>query len=101
MLSVLKTLLSKINWTALVGTVVGIAGIVFGMFRNEQAKTATAQADQKVARKDAEVATQEAKATERKAEAVQNAAEAVKETKAIPDDELDKEGAEMGILRKD
>lgn len=101
MIAFLAGLLKKVNWGTIAAVVVGITGVVFGMFRNQQAKTATAEADRKVAEKTAAVAEGNAAASRAETKAVTNAATAAKEVAAIPDSELDKAGAELGILRKD
>ncbi|WP_186130184.1 hypothetical protein [Burkholderia gladioli] len=44
---------------ALIGLIAGAAGIVFGLFRHQQAKATTAAADQKVAEAHAQVAQQQ------------------------------------------
>lgn len=95
----IKTLLSKINWGALVGLLVGIAGVVFGLFRNEQAKTATAVSERKVAEKEAEVARGNAEAHKAGTKAVETAATVKEEVEKLQDSELDQVGREMGILR--
>lgn len=99
MMTVLRALLSRLNWGAIVGAVVGIAGVVFALFRNEQAKTATAEAERKVAEKTAEVAQGNADAHKAETKAVTTAAEVKKEVSNLPDADLDRVGREMGILR--
>lgn len=101
MIAFLSALLKKVNWSAIVGAVIGIAGVVFGLFRNQQAKTATAEAAQQVAEKTAAVEKGNAAARQAETNAVTNAAQVAKEVAAVPDSDLDKLGAEMGILRKD
>ncbi|MBU9196032.1 hypothetical protein MJS38_14740 [Burkholderia gladioli] len=44
---------------ALIGLIAGAAGIIFGLFRHQQAKATTAAADQKVAEAQAQVAKQQ------------------------------------------
>lgn len=101
MMALIVGLLKKVNWSAIAGIVIGIVGVVFGMFRNQQAKTATAEAERKVADAAARVAEGNAAARQAETKAVTNAASAAKEVAAVPDSELDKLGAELGILRED
>ena len=97
----ITALLSKLNWGAIVGIFAGIAGVVFGLFRNQQAKTATAEAKRAVAEKTAAVEKGNAAASLAATKAVSAATQAANEVSRIPDSELDKEGASLGILRKD
>lgn len=101
MLAALSSLLGSLDWAAVGAFLVGLAGVVFGMFRHEQAKTKTAQAEQKVAQKDAEVAAGNAAASQAATKAVTAAQKAAVETKKIKEDDLDRVGAELGILRDD
>lgn len=99
-MSILLALLRK-NWAALVGAALAIIGVVFGVFRDQQAKVATAEAERKVAEKTAAVAEGNAAARQAETKAVTNAATVEKQVAATPDSELDKLGAELGILRDD
>lgn len=101
MLAAITSFLGGLNWAAVGAFFVGIAGVVFGMFRNEQAKSKTAKAEQKVAQKDAEVAAGNAAASQAAAKASAAAHRASVVTKKIKNADLDKVGEELGILRED
>ena len=83
------------------GALFGLGGFVFGAFRHQQAKTATAEAASTVAAAKSQDDQANAAASAATTQAVVNRSDAVAETAAIPDADLDAEGAKLGILRKD
>lgn len=85
----------------IIGAVVGGAGVVFGAFRHQQAKAATATAAATVATSAAQVAQGNAAVAEATTDAVANQASAATAAAAIPDAQLDAAGEALGILRKD
>ncbi|WEM05530.1 hypothetical protein HJJEPNFP_00030 [Ralstonia phage BOESR1] len=99
MMTILRALLSKINWAALGGLVVGLVGVVFALFRNEQAKSATAEAGRKVAEKEAQVERSNAEAHKAATTAVETAVSVKEEVEKLPDSKLDQVGRELGIIR--
>lgn len=77
------------------------AAIVFGLFRHQQAKTATAKASAKVAQAQASIATSNVTAALAGQQAAANAQQASQQAAAIPDTDLDAELQKLGALRKD
>lgn len=63
-----------------------VGGVIFGVFRHQQAKTATAQANQKVAEADARVAQNDAALAKANETAAQAGAAAVKERENVEND---------------
>lgn len=99
MLTFITGLLGSFNWAKLIPWVLGAAGVLFGLFRHQQAKITTAEANQKVTEVTSEAAQANAEAEIRRAETQKNAALAKAETAKIPESDLDKEGEAMGIVR--
>lgn len=101
MITFITTLLSKINWTAVLSILGGIAVAIFGLFKVKQGETLEAQAKEQVAKKTVEVSQGNLAASQAATEALVAANQAAQEVKAIPAEDLDKVGAEMGIMRED
>jgi hypothetical protein len=103
----IATLFGRIRWSTVVSVGAAVAAIVFGLFQRQkagtaqaEAKAAAADAAKQVAQKDAEVAQGNAAASKAATEAVKAAHSAMQETSSIPDEDLDKVGREMGIMRE-
>ncbi|OXI63094.1 MULTISPECIES: hypothetical protein [Burkholderia] len=77
------------------------AGVLFGMFRHQQAATATAKAAATVAQAQATVDAGNAAAAQVGQQAVATAAVAQQQAAATPDSNLDARLADLGALRKD
>ncbi len=86
---------------AILGAAVGLGGFLFGSFRHQQAKTATAKAAAVVAQAKATVSAGNAAAAEAGQSAAANRVAADQQAAAIPDAGLDAELAQLGALRKD
>lgn len=86
---------------AVLGLLAGAGGVLFGAFRHQQAKAATAKASAVVAKVQASVATGNAVAALAGQQAAANAAQAQQQAAAIPDANLDAELQQLGALRKD
>ncbi|MFM0300024.1 hypothetical protein PQQ99_07840 [Paraburkholderia sediminicola] len=79
----------------------GLGGILFGAFRHQQAKTATAKASAVVAQAKATVTAGDAAAAQAGQTAAANRVAANQQAAAIPDAGLNAELAQLGALRKD
>jgi hypothetical protein len=77
------------------------AGVLFGMFRHQQAATATAKAQAQVAETKATVAAGNAAAAQVGQQAAAAAAGAQQQAAATPDSDLDAQLGQIGALRKD
>ncbi|WP_412021550.1 hypothetical protein [Burkholderia cepacia] len=86
---------------AILGLLAGASGVLFGMFRHQQAKTATAKAAAQVAQADAWVAAGNAAAAQAGQQAVVAAAAAQQQAAVTPDSDIDARLADIGALRKD
>ena len=93
---------------AIIGLLVGASGVVFGMFRHQQANAATdkaaatvAQAQQQVAVTGQQVAQQNAQAAQAQTQAVENAAEAEHAAGMATASTIDQQLAQLGVLRKE
>ncbi|QBQ99264.1 hypothetical protein [Paraburkholderia pallida] len=87
--------------TAIIPWVIGGAGVLFGVFRHQQAKTATAKAAATVAKAQASVAQGNAVTALAGQQDASNAAQAQQQAAAIPDANLDAELQKLSALRKD
>jgi hypothetical protein len=86
---------------AFLGLLTGGAGVLFGLFRHQQAKAATAKASAVVAKAQASVANSNAAAALAGQQDAANASQAQQQAAAIPDANLDAELQQLGALRKD
>lgn len=86
---------------AIVGTLIGAGGVLWGMFRHQQAKTATATAAAQVAQADARVDASNAAAAQVGQQAAAAAAGAQQQAAAVPNSDLDAQLGQIGALRKD
>ncbi|MCO1396429.1 hypothetical protein [Burkholderia cenocepacia] len=77
------------------------AGVLFGIFRHQQAATATAKAQATVARAAAESEASNAAAAQVGQQAAAAAAGAQQQAAATPDSDLDAQLGQIGALRKD
>ncbi|VWD61020.1 hypothetical protein BLA18628_07219 [Burkholderia aenigmatica] len=77
------------------------AGVLFGMFRHQQAATATAKAQAQVAQAQATVDAGNAAAAQVSQQAAAAAVGAQQQAAATPDSDLDARLADIGALRKD
>lgn len=78
-----------------------VAGVLFGMFRHQQAATATAKAQAQVADAKATVAASNVAAAQAGQQAAAVAVGAQQQAAATPDSDLDARLADLGALRKD
>jgi hypothetical protein len=86
---------------AIFGLLVGAGGVLFGAFRHQQARTATAKASAAVAQAKATVSAGNAAAEAAGQSAAANRVTADQQAAAIPDAGLDAELSQLGALRKD
>lgn len=94
-------------WPLIGGGVMALLGIAFGLFKHQQAKAATSdaeavksQAEKQVAQIQQEAADQNAAAAQHQAEAVQVKEAAQADAAKIPTADLDAELDKLGGLRK-
>ncbi|NIE67484.1 hypothetical protein [Burkholderia sp. Ax-1719] len=99
-MTIIATFLAA-HLAAIIPWLIGGAGVLFGLFRHQQAKTATAKAAATVAQAQASVATSNATAAIAGQQAVANAEQASQQAAAIPDANLDAELQKLGALRND
>jgi hypothetical protein len=98
----LTALTGAFHFLAIFGPwIAAAAGILFGMFRHQQAKAATAKAAASVAQAQVSVAQGNAAAALAGQRDVANKAEADQQAAAIPDANLDAQLQQLGALRKD
>lgn len=90
------------------GGLLGLGGVAYGAWHQQKAKVTTAEAatqvavaQLKVAQAGQQVAQMSADVAQASASAAEGAAAAVKQADAIPDADLDAEGAKLGIVRKE
>lgn len=95
-------------WPYILSGAVALGGIVFGMFRHQQAKAATADAEQvkataaaTVAEKQSQVDQANAAASAAGEQAVVNREQADKTAAAATSDDIDAQLAALGQLRKE
>lgn len=86
---------------AIIPWLVGGAGVLFGVFRHQQAKATTAKAAATIAQAQATVAQGNAAAALAAQQAAVNQAAAEQQAAAIPDANLDAELKQLDALRKD
>jgi len=79
----------------------GALGILFGLFRHQQAKAATAQAQAAIAKVGEQQATAEAAAQAHAAQAVENATEAKADVGKLDSDQVNAQLKDLGGLRND
>lgn len=89
------------HFTVIIAWLISAGAVVFGLFRHQQARTATAKAAATVAQVQASVATSNATAALAGQQAAANAEQASQQAAAIPDANLDAELNKLGALRKD
>lgn len=86
---------------AILGALVGAGGVLWGMFRHQQAKADVAAAHEQVAQANARVDADNAAAAQAGQQAAAAAVNAQQQVAATPDSNLDARLAELGALRKD
>lgn len=82
------------------GALFGAGGILFGMFRRQQAKTVEAKAASTVAQNNSAIDQENAAAAEKGEQAVVNREKADAEAQATPREDIDAQLAAIGAQRK-
>lgn len=85
---------------AIIGGILGAGGVIFGMFRHQQAKTAIAQAAGTVAQNNSAINQGNAAASAAGEKAVVNRAKADAEAQATAREDIDAQLAAIGAQRK-
>ncbi|MEK6356534.1 MAG: hypothetical protein V4796_27450, partial [Burkholderia cenocepacia] len=86
---------------AILGTLVGAGGVLWGMFRHQQAKADVAAAHEQVAQANARVDAGNAAAAQAGQQAAAAAVNAQQQAATTPDSNLDARLADIGALRKE
>jgi hypothetical protein len=89
------------HFAAILGLLGGAGGILFGLFKHQQAKAATAQANAAIAKVGEQQAQSEAVAQQHAAQVVQVAAKDHADAAKVPADQLDQQLKDLGGLRND
>jgi len=95
------TAISSLNLGAILPWLVGIIGVVWGAIMHLSGKKATAEAQAAAAKLETQAQVANALAAQKEAENKAAAADAVIAASIIPDEDLDAQGAAMGVLRTD
>ncbi|MBB2928403.1 hypothetical protein [Paraburkholderia silvatlantica] len=99
-MTIIATFLAA-HLAAIIPWLIGAGGVLFGVLRHQQAKTATAKAAATVAQAQASVAQGDAAAALAGQQDAANKAAADQQAAAIPDANLDAQLNQLGALRKD